>query len=198
MASTQKLKTKDGREYYKIRVNMGRGKPTLSTNWYIPDGWGQTSIERALKKFSAEFERKCKAGEIVSRAEQKAIEEEKARLAAIEAAKIQTFKQYGERVFMPSKKITTAEKTRAYYQGALDNHLYKAFGNIPLQELSSAQIKEFFLSLQESKLSHSTIIGIWVTLNQLLKMAYCDDTIDRNPLIRYSAPGNGKKSRNAL
>ena len=195
MASTQKLKTKDGREYYKIRVNMGRGKPTLSTNWYIPDGWGQTSIERALKKFSAEFERKCKAGEIVSRAEQKAIEEEKARLAAIEAAKIQTFKQYGERVFMPSKKITTAEKTRAYYQGALDNHLYKAFGNIPLQELSSAQIKEFFLSLQESKLSHSTIIGIWVTLNQLLKMAYCDDTIDRNPIDKVQRPRQRKEEQ---
>lgn len=192
MASTQRMKTKDGREYYKIRVNMGRGKPTLSMNWYIPKGWGQTSIDRALKKESAEFERKCKAGEVISRAEQKAIDEENARLAAIEAAKIQTFKQYGERVFMPSKKITTAEKTRAYYQGALDNHLYKVFGSIPLQELTSAQITEYFLSLQDSGLAHSTIIGIYVTLNQLLKMAYCDDTISRNPIDKVQRPRQRK------
>lgn len=192
MAMTQRLKTKDGRDYYRIRVRMGRGKPELSTRWYIPDGWSQKAIDRELNKVASEFERKCKAGEIINRAEQKAKDEENARLAAIEAAKIQTFKQYGERVFMPSKKITTAEKTRAYYQGALDNHLYKVFGNIPLQELTSAQITEYFLSLQDSGLAHSTIIGIYVTLNQLLKMAYCDDTISRNPIDKVQRPRQRK------
>lgn len=192
MASTKLMTTKDGKQYYKIRVRMGRDGATLSTSWYVPEGWSQKAIDRELKKVSAEFELKCKAGEIISRADQKAIDEENARIAAIEAAKIQTFKQYGERVFMPSKRITTAEKTRAYYQCALDNHLYKAFGNIPLPELTSAQITEFFLSLQDSDLSHSTIIGIYVTLNQLIKMAYNDETIDRNPMDKVQRPRQRK------
>ncbi len=192
MAMTQRLKTKDGREYYRIRVRMARDKAELSTRWYIPEGWSQTAIDRALSKAVAEFERKCRAGEVLSRAEQKAIEEEAARQAAIEAAKIQTFKQYGERVFMPTKKLTVAQKTREYYQGALDNHLYKQFGEIPLKDLTSAQITEFFNKLQASELSHSTIIGIYVTLNQLLKMAYCDDTIDRNPIDKVQRPRQKK------
>lgn len=192
MASTKLMTTKDGKQYYKIRVRMGRDGATLSTSWYVPEGWSQKAIDRELKKVSAEFELKCKAGEIISRADQKAIDEENARIAAIEAAKIQTFEQYGERVFMPSKRITTAEKTRAYYQCALDNHLYKAFGNIPLPELTSAQITEFFLSLQDSDLSHSTIIGIYVTLNQLIKMAYNDETIDRNPMDKVQRPRQRK------
>ena len=192
MASTRLKTTKDGRRYYEIRVRISRDRPELSTRWYVPGGWSQTAIDRQLSKESAEFERKCKAGEVLSRSEQKAIEAEQARLAAVEAARIQTFKQYGERVFMPSKKITTAEKTRSYYQGALDNHLYKAFGDIPLPDLSSAQITEYFLSLQDSGLAHSTIIGIYVTLNQLLKMAYNDDTIDRNPIDKVQRPRQRK------
>lgn len=192
MASTKLEYTKDGRQFYKIRVRVSRDRPTLTTRWYVPEGWSQKAIDRELAKVSAEFERKCKAGEILSREEQKTIDAEQARLAAIEAAKIQTFKQYGERVFMPSKAITTAEKTREYYQGALNNHLYKAFGTIPLQDLTSAQITEYFTKLQASDLSHSTIIGIYVTLNQLLKMAYNDDTIDRNPIDKVQRPRQRK------
>ena len=192
MASTKLEYTKDGRRFYKIRVRVSRDRPTLTTRWYVPEGWSQKAIDRELAKVSAEFERKCRAGEILSRSEQKTIDEEQARLAAIEAAKIQTFKQYGERVFMPSKAITTAEKTREYYQGALNNHLYKAFGALPLQDLTSAQITEYFTKLQASDLSHSTIIGIYVTLNQLLKMAYNDDTIDRNPIDKVQRPRQRK------
>ena len=192
MATTTKKTNKKGQSFYEIRVHISRERPTLTTRWYVPEGWSQKAIDRELAKVSAEFERKCKAGEILSREEQKAIDAEQAQLAAIEAAKIQTFKQYGERVFMPSKKITTAEKTREYYQGALNNHLYKAFGDIPLQDLTSAQITEYFTKLQASDLSHSTIIGIYVTLNQLLKMAYNDDTIERNPIDKVQRPRQRK------
>lgn len=206
MASTKLKTTKDGKKYYEIRVRLSREKPTYTSRWYVPNGWSQKKIDRELTKISAEFELRCNNGEVLSRAEKKAIKaeqdrlaeeqkhraEEQAKLAAIEAAKIQTFKQYGERVFMPSKKITTAEKTREYYQGALNNHLYKAFGAIPLQDLTSAQITEYFTKLQASDLSHSTIIGIYVTLNQLLKMAYNDDTIDRNPIDKVQRPRQRK------
>lgn len=192
MASTRLKTTKDGRQYYEIRVRISRDRPELSSRWYIPSGWSQKAIDRELPKVAAEFERKCKDGEVLSRSEQKAIDAERARLDAIEAARIRTVKQYGENVFMPAKRITTAEKTREYYQGALNNHIYPRFGNTPLPELTSAQISAFFLDLQDSSLSHSTVIGIYVTFSQLLKMAYNDDTIDRNPMDKVQRPRQRK------
>ena len=88
------LKTNsEGYQYYEIRVRRGRGLPTLSTTWYVPDGWSKRAIDRELEKIAAEFERKAKAGEIISRKEQK----ELAALAEAEAAKICTFQQYAEK-----------------------------------------------------------------------------------------------------
>ena len=71
MASTRKRTTKDGQIFYEIRVSRGRGKSYLTTRWYPPDGWSQKAIDRALAKETADFERRCHEGEIVSRAEQK-------------------------------------------------------------------------------------------------------------------------------
>ena len=71
MASTRKRTTKDGQIFYEIRVSRGRGKSYLTTRWYPPEGWGQKAIERTLAKEASEFERRCREGEVVSRAEQK-------------------------------------------------------------------------------------------------------------------------------
>ena len=71
MPSTRKKETKDGRIYYEITVSRGRGKPRLYSRWYPPDGWSQRAIDRELAKVAAEFERQCKSGEIISRAEQR-------------------------------------------------------------------------------------------------------------------------------
>ena len=108
MASTRKLTTKDGRVFYEITVSRGRNKARLTKRWYPPDGWGKRAIERELAAVAAEFERQSDTGEVVSRAEQKEREAEEAR----EAAKILTLRQYGERVFMPSKSVTMSESGR--------------------------------------------------------------------------------------
>lgn len=71
MVSIRKRTTKDGQIFYEIRVSRGRGKPYLTTRWYPPEGWSQKAVERALTKEAAEFERRCREGEIVSRTEQK-------------------------------------------------------------------------------------------------------------------------------
>ena len=71
MASTRKRTTKDGQIFYEIRVSRGRGKSYLTTRRYPPEGWGQKAIEQALAKEASEFERRCRGGEVVSRAEQK-------------------------------------------------------------------------------------------------------------------------------
>ena len=71
MASTRKLNTKDGRIFYEIIVSRGRGKSQLTTRWYPPEGWSQKTIDRELEKVKADFERRVKAGEVVSREEEK-------------------------------------------------------------------------------------------------------------------------------
>lgn len=183
MAHSKIQTTKDGRDYYRIYFHMSEGKQP-STRWYVPKGWSKTSIERGLARAEADFKRACESGEILTRAEKKAQAEEAER----EAAKIQTLKQYGEKVFMPAKKITVAEHTRAYYQNSLDRHVYPKLGELRLPEITSAQLSNLFLDLQSSNLARSTILGVYVCLSQLFKMALMDDTIERNPMDKVERP----------
>lgn len=187
MAWSKLRTTKDGRHYYEIRAHVSENK-TLQTRWYVPDGWSQRAIDREVAKQTVDFQLRCEAGEVMSRADKKELAEAKKKAAQA----IETVKQYGERVFMPYKEITLTENTRAYYQNALNNHIYPAIGDIKLPELTSAQISAFFLSLQRSDLAFSTIKGIYMTLGQLLKKAYMDDTIDRNPMDKVEKPKQKK------
>ena len=67
--SIRRKTTKAGRDYYEITVSRGRSLPRLFSRWYVPEGWSQRAIDRELAKVAAEFERQCKAGEVVSRRE---------------------------------------------------------------------------------------------------------------------------------
>lgn len=203
MAHISKLmETKDGRRYWRIYVSRKEGG-TYTTRFYWPDGYtSQKAVENLRNAFASDFEKDCKAGNVLNRKEKKEKEErerqeaEAAAAAAAEAAaKIETFRQYGERVFLPAKTITTSENTRRYYENALVNHLYPVFGDIKLPEITSAQINAFFLTLQDSGLAHGTIIGIYVTINQLLTMAYLDDSIERNPMDKAPRPRQRKDEK---
>lgn len=184
MASWQLMQTKEGKKFYKIIVSRGRGLSLLTMRWYVPDGWSQRKIDTELPRIAAKFEEDCQNGLVLSRRERK--EREEAEKEA--AAKIETFKQYGERVYMPSKKIQCAENTRAYYQNILDIHLYPVLGDYKLPEITSAQISALFLDLQASGLAFSTIKGIYITLSQIFKMAYQHEMIERNPLDKVQRP----------
>ena len=183
MAFSKRMETKDGREFYRIFVHSNAGKQ-LSMRWYIPEGWSQKAIDRELAKVSAEFERKCKAGEVLSRADQKAQQE----AAEQEAAKIQTVRQYGEKVFMPAKKITVSENTRDGFQRALDLHIYPALGDKKLPEVTSADITALLLQKQEEGQSIASVVKLYTVINLLFKMAYLDDTITRNPMDKVQRP----------
>lgn len=190
MAYARKKQNKAGAVFYEIEVSRGRGLSPLTMRWYPPAGWSAKSIARELEKQKADFERRCKAGEVLTRSERKA-QQEKENAAA---AKIETVKQYGERVFMPSKALTTAENTRAYYQAALDNHIYPALGAVKLPEITPAQLSALLLSLQGEGYAFSTIKGIYATLGQLFTMAYQADLIVRNPMDKVQAPRQSKES----
>lgn len=184
MPSTRKLETKDGRVFYEISVSRGRGKSRLTRRWYPPEGWSRKAIERELAAVAAEFERQSDAGEVISRAEQKDREAQ----AAAEAAKILTFRQYGERAFMPSKTVTMSENSRSNYQGYLDKKIYPALGDLKLPEITPAQITTLLLDIQAEGKAHSTVIKVYTILHSFFKMAYLGDMIERNPMDKVERP----------
>ena len=144
MPSIRKKTNKSGRDFYEITISRGRSQARLYSRWYPPEGWSQKAIDRELAKVAAEFERRCQAGEIVSRAEKRHQEAQ----AAEEAAKIQTVKQYAERVFMPELKIRATENTRSSYQMNLDKWVYPALGGVKLPEVTPARISALLLDMQ--------------------------------------------------
>lgn len=184
MPSTRRKTTKAGQVYYEIRCRISRDHPELSTRWYVPEGWGQKAIDRELAKQAAEFERRCRAGEVLTRKEVRAREAE----AELEAASISTLKQYGENVFMPAKAITCSESTRSGFQRLLNHHIYPTLGNRKLPDITSAEISALLLSCQAKPLAHASCVKIYAVLNLLFKDAYMADMIDRNPMDKVQRP----------
>lgn len=184
MPSVRKRETKAGRAFYEITVSRGRSRSRLFTRWYPPDGWSQKAIDRELAKVAAKFERDVKAGEVISRTEKR----QKAAQEAVEAAKIVTLRQYGEKVFMPAKTLTVTENTRASFQGNLDKWIYPAIGDIKLPEITSAQITAVLLDMQGKGKAHATVVKVYTILKSMFKMAYLSDMIDRNPMDKVERP----------
>ena len=184
MASTRKRATKDGQTFYEIQVSRGRGKSYLTTRWYPPDGWSQKAVERALTKEAAEFERRCREGEVVSRAEQKESDLQQKR----EAAKILTLQQYGETVFMPAKSVTMSENGRCAYQGSLNHWIYPALGDLKMPDITPANITALLLSMQSVGKAHATCVKVYTILHSLFKMAYMTDVVPVNPMDKVERP----------
>ena len=183
MASTRLKTTKDGRDYYEIRVHPSNGKE-VTRRWYVPAGWSKRAIERELAKVSADIERQVKDGDILSRAEAKA--EAEARVA--EEAKILTVKQYAERVFMPALTVRCSEHTRANYQGNLDNWIYPAIGDRKLPDVTAAQINALLLDMQKQGKAQGTCVKCYTILSGIFKSAFMDDSISINPMLKVQRP----------
>ena len=184
MPSIRKKTNKTGRDYYEITVRRGRSQPRLYSRWYPPEGWSQRAIDRELVKVAAEFERQCKAGEVVSRKEQREREAQE----AAEAALIQTVKPYGERVFMPAKTVTMSENSRASFQSALNTWVYPAVGGTKLPDVSPADLSALLLDIQAQGRAHSTAVKVYTVLHTMFKMAYLADVIPRNPMDKVPRP----------
>ena len=184
MATTRKLTTKSGRAFYEIRCHSSRDRGIRSMRWYPPEGWSQKAIDRELAKQAAEFERKFKAGEVLTRAEKAQEAAEMARQAAL----IQTVRQYGENVFMPAKTVTCSENTRSSFQACLNLFIYPALGELKLHEVKSADISALLLHIQASGKAHATCVKVYSILNLIFKMAYLSEMIDRNPMDKVERP----------
>lgn len=184
MASIKKHQNKSGETFYEIRCHIDRDRSILSKRWYPPDGWSQKAVDRELKKVAAEFERQCKAGEILSKSERakRAVKE------AEEAAKILSFRQYSEQVFLPAKAIHCSQNTLSSFQGNLNRYLYPALGETKMPDVTSAQITSTLLNIQNTGKAHGTVVKLYTVLKSIFKMAYMADVVDRNPMDKVERP----------
>lgn len=195
MASTKLMETKDGKRFWKISVSRGYGKSPYTSRFYWQDGWSERYALGQLQKAVGAFEQQCAAGEVLSRKDRKAKEEEERKAAeeaaikaAEEAAKIKTVRQYATDVFMAAKTITLSENARASYQSNLDNHILPVIGDLPLASVTPAMLTKLLLDFQKTGKSHGSCVKLYNVLNGVFDMAFMDDSIPVNPLSKVKRP----------
>ena len=193
MASVKLNETKDGRRFFQICVSRGYGKAPYKTRWYWPDGWSKRTAEREAAKQAAAFELACKNGEVLNRAQ----EREKAAQEAAEAAKLKTVQQYADGVFMPTKEASFSENTRSSYRMFLDKHILPILGSALLTEVTPAMITKLLIDFQKAGYAHATAIKLYNILNGVFEMAFLDDSIPMNPMLKVKrpAPRKGEQPR---
>lgn len=191
MATIRLREKKDGTQFYEIRASRKRGETPPTMRWEIPEGWSKRTIDRELNKAAAEFDRKYKSGELISKREMK----ERKRAAEEAEARIQTVKQYGELVYMPRKRVKCSDNTVLWYQYYLNKFIYPAIGNLKITQVTAAHIDNLVLKAQENGYAYKTVKGIYQTICQLVTMAYKSDLIDRNPADKTDSPERRKDER---
>ena len=188
MASIKLNETKDGRWFFQISVSRGYGKAPYKRRWYWPDGWSKRTAEREAAKQAAAFELACKNGEVLNRAQ----EREKAAQEAAEAAKLKTVRQYADGVFMPTKEATFSENARSSYRTFLDRHILPVLGDVLLVEVSPAMIQKLLVDFQRAGYAHATTVKLYNILNGIFEMAFLDDSIPMNPMLKVKRPAPRK------
>lgn len=205
MASIKKTTDAAGNVVFKVRVSGGRGRRVTRT-WRPQDGWSARTTERELRKFAASLENEMNAGEIVTRSEKM----EQKKMAALEAAKMKTLRQFTDGVFMPAKEVSFSENARSNYRTNLDKHILPALGDYQMMDITPPMLAKFFVDMQRStyitkktvrqkgkpdkveenthNYSYSAIIKIYIILHGIFKMAYMTDSIPSNPMDKVPRP----------
>lgn len=184
MASIKQMETKDGKCFFKISVSRGYGKTPYTMRWYWPEGWSKRAAEREATKQAAAFELKCSSGEVLNRAQAK----EKVAEERAEAEKLKTVRQYASGVFLPTKAATFSENARASYQMFLDKHIYPVLGDVLLTEVSPAMLSKLIVNFQAAGYAHATAVKLYNILNGVFDMAFMDDSIPINPMLKVKRP----------
>lgn len=190
MASIKKEIDTTGVVVYKVQASGGRGR-RVKRSWRPEPGWSAKTIERELNKFAAQLENELASGAMNTRQEDK----EAARLAALEAAKLKTFQQYAIGVYMPTKTATFSENTRSSYQRNLDVHILPVLGDFLMVDITPAMISKLLLDFQKNGHAHASCIKLFNVLNGVFQMAFLDDTIKANPMLKVKRPSPRKEEK---
>jgi integrase len=85
--------------------------------------------------------------------------------------------------YLASLKCSTATSTWNDYESIVRHHLVPAFGSIPLKDLTTGQIKAWRGTLT---ISNKRINNVLIPLRGMLKDAFADGLIERDPMVRIS------------
>ncbi|MCD8052152.1 MAG: site-specific integrase [Clostridiales bacterium] len=183
MAVVEKSINKSGETVYKVSVTNGRGRRVKRT-WRPEPGWSARTTQRELQKFAAELENSLAAGELLTKQERDA----KKKAAALEAAKMKTLAQYVSGVYMPTKELSFSENSRTNYWQFLNSHILPALGEYCIADITPAMIQKFLVSFQRKGYAIATCVKCHNILGGIFQMAFLDDTISMNPMLKVSRP----------
>lgn len=190
MPSYTKKTDAKGEVFYKVQVSDGRGRK-VTRNWRPEPGWSAKTIQSKLNQFVANLKNELTAGTVKTKHES----DEEKRLAELEAAKLKTLRQYADGVFMPSKEATFSENARYSYRMFLDKHILPALGDYLLMDISTAMLKKLLLDFQKKGYAHSSTVKLYNILNGIFNMAFMDESIHENPMLKVARPKPRKKEK---
>ena len=194
MPATRKRQRKNGSVYYEISVSRGYGKSAYTMRWDVPEGLSAKTIKARLQQAAYEFEQDCRAGKVKTRGERKEEERQAAMRRALEAKDRMTVQRFCDETFLPDLRLRCSENTAYNYRLQLEKHIYPDIGQIELSEMKSGDINELLRKYQMSSASLSTAIKVYTIVRAVMKMAYKDELIDRNPMDRVDRPRRYKDS----
>ena len=187
MASIRKTTDKDGNIIYKVQVSAGRGR-RITRSWRPAETWSAKNIQKELSKFAANLEKQFADGDILTKQE----EVEKARAAELEAAKLRTVRQYADGVFMPAKEASFSENARVSYRMFLDRHILPVLGDLLLTDVTPAMISKLLIDFQKAGYAHASAVKAYGIINGIFQMAFMDDSIPVNPMLKVKRPAPRK------
>ncbi len=176
-----------GQQVYRIRCRISRSEPEHSMCWERPEGWSDKATERELLRVAAEFEHRCRAGEVKTRGQLAQAEEEERK--AQEA--ILTMEQFWDHVFFPTKGAYMAGNSITDFKSVWRCYIAPAIGPRQISDIRPADLTALLLKMRQ-KYAWATCTKCYMLLNLIFKEAERLEMIDRNPMQKVEHPRKKK------
>ena len=93
---------------------------------------------------------------------------------------------------MATKEAAFSENARSSYRMFLDKHIYPVLGNMLLTEITPAMVSKMLVDFQKAGYAHATTVKLYNILNGVFEMAFLDDSIPMNPMLKVKRPAPRK------
>lgn len=203
MPSVTERTLKDGSRVYEIRVARGRDPVTgkqltpYTTRYKPPEGWSAKKAMKQAQVEAAAFEARCRAGEVMTKAERKTYEQEQIRIAEQakreEASKL-TFSGYVE-LFLKESAISRSDGTLSNYRNVF-RRAAPILGEYKMEEITPVIMRSYITELQANgvserngaPLSYNTVAKHYNVLHTFFEAAVTDEIIEFSPMQRMKKP----------